>query len=95
LGAHSGLQVGHRAGEPVLAKDVVVSLNRWAARDPVGRMIKAIENELSPLDDHTFRWMGFGEAGFGAVMAGECDMPSKESNSNENLLLLLLAGKIR
>ena len=31
-------------GTPVLAKDVVQSLKRWQARDPMGLMIKAIEN---------------------------------------------------
>src|SRR6202521_5632329 len=43
-------------GEPVLAKDVVASINRWAARDSMGQMIKAIENDLVAVDDHTFRW---------------------------------------
>jgi peptide/nickel transport system substrate-binding protein len=43
-------------GEPVLAKDAVASINRWAARDPMGGMIKAIENELTAVDDRTFRW---------------------------------------
>jgi peptide/nickel transport system substrate-binding protein len=43
-------------GEPVLAKDAVVSINRWAARDQMGQMIKAIENELAAIDDSTFRW---------------------------------------
>src|SRR5215831_18150921 len=43
-------------GEPVLATDVVASINRWSARDPVGGMIKAIENELVITDDRTFRW---------------------------------------
>ncbi|HEX9464020.1 MAG TPA: ABC transporter substrate-binding protein [Alphaproteobacteria bacterium] len=43
-------------GEPVLATDVVASLNRWAAREPMGQMIKAIENELAAVDDRTFRW---------------------------------------
>ena len=28
-------------GEPVLSKDVVASLTRWAARDPMGLMLKA------------------------------------------------------
>jgi peptide/nickel transport system substrate-binding protein len=41
-------------GEPVLAKDAVASINRWAARD--GQIIKAIENELTAIDDRTFRW---------------------------------------
>jgi len=44
-------------GEPVLAKDAVASLNRWAAREPLGVMIKAIENELTAVDDRTFRWV--------------------------------------
>ena len=43
-------------GEPVLAKDAVASINRWAARDQMGQMIKAIENELVAVDDRTFRW---------------------------------------
>jgi peptide/nickel transport system substrate-binding protein len=43
-------------GEPVLAKDAVASINRWAVREPMGQMIKAIENELVAIDDRTFRW---------------------------------------
>jgi peptide/nickel transport system substrate-binding protein len=43
-------------GEPVLARDVVSSINRWAARDQMGQMIKAIENELIAIDDRTLRW---------------------------------------
>ncbi len=43
-------------GEPVLAVDAVASVNRWAARDPMGAMIKAIESELAVVDDRTFRW---------------------------------------
>ena len=43
-------------GESVLAKDAVASINRWAARDPMGGMIKAIENELTAVDDRAFRW---------------------------------------
>ena len=44
-------------GEPVLAKDCVASLDRWAARDQMGQMIKAIEHELTAVDDRTFRWV--------------------------------------
>jgi peptide/nickel transport system substrate-binding protein len=44
-------------GEPVLARDVVASLNRWAALDPLGRMIQTIQNELAAIDDWTFRWV--------------------------------------
>jgi peptide/nickel transport system substrate-binding protein len=43
-------------GEPVLAKDVVASINRWAVRNPMGQMIKARENELVAVDDRSFRW---------------------------------------
>src|SRR5262249_21287018 len=43
-------------GAPVLAKDAVASINRWSARDPMGQMLKAIENELVAVDDRTFRW---------------------------------------
>src|SRR5580698_9535571 len=44
-------------GEPVLAKDVVASLTRWSSRDPMGLMIKAIQNELTAVDDRTFKWV--------------------------------------
>src|SRR5204863_8530407 len=44
-------------GEPVLAKDAVASITRWAARDSLGQMIKAIEHELVAVDDRTFRWV--------------------------------------
>src|SRR5712672_1623537 len=43
-------------GEPVLSRDVVASLTRWSARDPMGLMIKAIQNELTAVDDKTFKW---------------------------------------
>src|SRR5258705_2847401 len=43
-------------GEPVLSKDVVASLARWSARDSMGMMIKAIQNELTAVDDKTFKW---------------------------------------
>src|SRR5579871_1057544 len=42
-------------GEKVLAKDVVASLNRWAARDQMGLMLKNIEQELSAPDDRTVK----------------------------------------
>src|SRR6266550_1417168 len=43
-------------GELVRASDAVASINRWAARDQMGQMIKDIENELVAIDDRTFRW---------------------------------------
>jgi peptide/nickel transport system substrate-binding protein len=43
-------------GEPVLSKDVVASLTRWSSRDPMGLMLKAIQNELVAVDDKTIKW---------------------------------------
>ena len=43
-------------GTPVLARDAVASLTRWSARDPLGLMIRAIQQELVAVDDATFRW---------------------------------------
>ena len=43
-------------GEKVLAKDVVASLDRWSQRDPMGLMLRAIQNELTAVDDRTFKW---------------------------------------
>ncbi|WP_018259903.1 ABC transporter substrate-binding protein [Methylobacterium sp. WSM2598] len=44
-------------GEPVRARDAVASLVRWSARDPMGLMIRAIQAELSAVDDRSFRWV--------------------------------------
>jgi peptide/nickel transport system substrate-binding protein len=43
-------------GEPVRALDAIASLKRWSARDSMGQMIQAIENELTAVDARTFRW---------------------------------------
>src|SRR5262249_39239972 len=43
-------------GERVSAKDAVASINRWAVHEPMGQMVKDIENELTVVDDRTFRW---------------------------------------
>ncbi|MBP0495722.1 ABC transporter substrate-binding protein [Pararoseomonas indoligenes] len=42
---------------PVLAKDCVASLARWSARDPMGQMVRAIQQELVAVDDRSFRWV--------------------------------------
>lgn len=42
-------------GEPVLAADVVASLERWMVRAPMGQEIRALRRELSALDDRTLR----------------------------------------
>jgi peptide/nickel transport system substrate-binding protein len=44
-------------GEKVLARDVVASLNRWAARDQMGLLLKGIQQELTPVDDRTVKWV--------------------------------------
>ncbi len=43
-------------GEKVTSKDVVASLDRWAQRDPMGLMLRALQNELVAVDDRTFKW---------------------------------------
>ncbi|MDO9708252.1 ABC transporter substrate-binding protein [Paracraurococcus lichenis] len=44
-------------GSPVLAKDCVASLTRWSARDSMGLMLKALQQDLVAVDDRTFRWV--------------------------------------
>ena len=44
-------------GTPVLAKDAVASLARWSARDSMGLMLRAIQQELVAVDDRTFKWV--------------------------------------
>src|SRR5256714_13645124 len=44
-------------GEPGRAKDCTASLTRWSARDPMGLMLKAIQQELTAVDDRTFKWV--------------------------------------
>jgi peptide/nickel transport system substrate-binding protein len=42
---------------PVLARDCVASITRWMPRDPMGQMIRAIQQELVAVDDTTFHWV--------------------------------------
>src|ERR1043165_169824 len=44
-------------GTPVLAKDCTASLARWSARDPMGLMLKALQQEITAVDDRTFKWV--------------------------------------
>ena len=44
-------------GEKVLAKDCVASIARWSNRDAMGLMLKAIQKELTAVDDRTFKWV--------------------------------------
>ncbi len=44
-------------GEPVRAVDAVASINRWSQRDPMGLLIRAVQKELSVVNDTTFKWI--------------------------------------
>jgi len=44
-------------GSPVTAKDVVVSLERWSARDSMGQAIRSLQIELAAVDDLTWKWV--------------------------------------
>ena len=41
---------------PVLARDVIASLRRWAARDTFGTSLFSVVDEISALDDRTVTW---------------------------------------
>lgn len=43
-------------GTPVLARDCVASLNRWATRNSFGSLLKAATEELSASDDQTIQY---------------------------------------
>src|SRR3954451_7023340 len=43
-------------GEPVLARDCVASIRRWAARDPLGQALLQCTRELVAVDDRTIRF---------------------------------------
>jgi peptide/nickel transport system substrate-binding protein len=43
-------------GAPVLARDCVASLRRWGARDGVGQALLALTNDLTEIDDRSFRF---------------------------------------
>ena len=43
-------------GEPVRARDVVPSIRRFAARDSFGQALMDVTDELSAIDDRTFRF---------------------------------------
>ena len=44
-------------GAPVLARDCVASIDRWSQRDAMGKVIRTIQEELSVVDDKTFKWV--------------------------------------
>jgi peptide/nickel transport system substrate-binding protein len=41
-------------GTPVLARDAVASIERWARNDPFGQNVRAVTNELSAASDRVF-----------------------------------------
>ena len=43
-------------GQPVLARDCVASIRRWATRDPFGQALMAATQELDEPDDRTIRF---------------------------------------
>ena len=43
-------------GEPVLARDAVASIRRWAQRVPFGQKLMGVTEELAALDDRRFRF---------------------------------------
>jgi peptide/nickel transport system substrate-binding protein len=43
-------------GTPVLARDCVASIKRWAARDPIGKRLMAATDSLTAPDDATIRF---------------------------------------
>lgn len=43
-------------GEPVRARDCVASIRRWAARDPVGRLLVKAARDISAPDERTIRF---------------------------------------
>ncbi len=42
-------------GAPVLARDVIASLDRWMVRDTMGQRIKVLQQEMVAVDDRTVR----------------------------------------
>ncbi len=43
--------------EPVRSRDVIASIIRWMPRDPMGQLLRAINEEMVAVDDRTFRWV--------------------------------------
>ncbi len=54
IGLRDGLRF--HDGEPVLARDCVASIRRWAARDGLGQMLLANADEIAAVDDRQFRF---------------------------------------
>ncbi|HEX2889147.1 ABC transporter substrate-binding protein [Vineibacter terrae] len=42
-------------GQPVTSDDVIPSIRRWAARDPLGQLMMAVVQEMAAVDARTFR----------------------------------------
>jgi len=42
-------------GQAVTGADVIPSIKRWAARDPVGQLLLTVVQDMTAVDDRTFR----------------------------------------
>ena len=75
-------------GTPVLARDAIVSIRRFAARDGFGQALMAVTNELSALDDRTLRFrLSKPFPHLPAALAGSgwnmpCIMPERLANTD-------------
>ncbi len=75
-------------GTPVLARDAIASIRRFAARDAFGQSIMAATDELSAPDDHTVRFrLNKPFPHLPAALAGSsttmpCIMPERLANSD-------------
>ena len=75
-------------GTPVLARDVVASIRRFAARDGFGQALMAVTNEVSALDDRSLRFrLTKPFPHLPAVLAGSswlmpCIMPERLANTD-------------
>ena len=75
-------------GTPVLARDAVASIRRFAARDAFGQSLMAVTNELSAPDDRTIRFQlrkpfpQLPAALAGSTTAMPCIMPERLANTD-------------
>ena len=75
-------------GTPVLARDAVASIRRFAARDAFGQSLMAVTDELSAPDDRTVRFQlskpfpQLPAALAGSTTAMPCIMPERLANTD-------------
>jgi peptide/nickel transport system substrate-binding protein len=49
-------------GQAVTSADVIPSIKRWAARDPVGQLLLTVVQDMTAVDDRSFRILSPGPA---------------------------------